>query len=339
MNKEHPISTNRAVVLHAATSAYAPLDELDTQNEIDAIMNTLSLQEFNVESIPVSINLRPMVDHLSEAKPHVVFNLVDTLESSSQLIAMIPLVLERLQLPFTGCGSLAMGQTTDKLLTKQMLAAAGLPTPTWVGPFDKGKTPVGILDYPYIVKSVTEDASVGIFSDSVVYNDAALKKIASDRQQKFGGRWFAERYVDGREINVCLIQRGSVPEVLGVSEICFEEFPPELPRILDYEAKWALESFVYKHTYSKFLFPAEDEPLLKKVRQIALKCWPLFRLSGYARVDFRVDSQGNPFVLEVNANPCLSPGAGFVRTAENAGLSYSQMIQQIVAAAHDPATW
>ena len=331
MSTSSPSPAPQVVVLHATFSPDAPPDELDSQNEVEAIVDALRGLDFSVERLPVTVDLRALIDNLARLQPQLVFNLVDTLESTSQLISIMPLLLEHLRLPFTGCGSLAMGQTTDKLATKQMLTAAGLPTPSWIA-LGAGAD-AGRSDYPYIVKSVMEDASLGIFSDSVVHDAAALRRILAARQQRFGGRWFAERYIDGREINVSLIQRGSHPEVLGVSEIHFEEFPPELPRILDYDAKWAPDSFVCTHTYSKFSFAAEDEPLLGKVRQIALECWPLFHLSGYARVDFRVDAQGNPFVLEVNVNPCLSPNAGFVRTAAQAGISYSEMVRQIVAAA------
>lgn len=333
MNPEHPGSARRAVVLHGLTAADSPPDELDSQREIMAIRAALQGLGYSVEELGLGLNLEPAFARLSVVKPQVVFNLVDTIAGSSQFICLAPLLLERLQLPFTGCGSVAMMQTTDKLLAKELLAAAGIPTPAWIQPLDSPDALLRAGNYPYIVKSVMEDASVGIFSDSVVRDEAELRKIASDRRQRFGGRWFAERYIDGREFNVSVLQHGSRPAVLGVSELYFESFPAELPRILDYTAKWDLDSFVYKNTYSRFTFSPEDEPLLEKVRQLALRCWSLFRLTGYGRVDFRIDAQGNPFVLEVNANPCVSPDAGFIRTAEKNGISYSELVGKIVESA------
>jgi GNAT superfamily N-acetyltransferase len=103
--------------------------------------------------------------------------------------------------------------------------------------------------------------------------------------------------------------------------------------MVGYRAKWDPASFEYQHTPRRFDFPPEDTPLLLRLRELCLQCWELFTLGGYARVDFRVDHQGNPWILEVNANPCLSPDAGFAAALGQAGISFDQAIAQILRCA------
>jgi D-alanine-D-alanine ligase len=104
-----------------------------------------------------------------------------------------------------------------------------------------------------------------------------------------------------------------------------------------HRAKWEADSFEFHHTPRRFDFPPGDEELLARLQHLATACWRLFGLRGYARVDFRVDRQGRPWILEVNANPCLSPDAGFIAAADRAGLSFEAMIQRILDQALLPA--
>jgi D-alanine-D-alanine ligase len=114
---------------------------------------------------------------------------------------------------------------------------------------------------------------------------------------------------------------------LPVAEIRFDAFPADKPRIVGYAAKWDLESFEYRNTPRSFTVEPE---LAERLRRIALDCWALFRLDGYARVDFRVDESGRPWVLEVNANPCLSPDAGFAAALAEAGLGYEAAVERLI---------
>ena len=108
------------------------------------------------------------------------------------------------------------------------------------------------------------------------------------------------------------------------------DYPPGKLKMVDYRAKWDEESFEARHTRRSFLFPPSDTPLLNRLEDLAKQCWHLFDLRGYARVDFRVDGGGRPWVLEINANPCLSPDAGFVAAGGEAGLTYRQMVDRIL---------
>jgi D-alanine-D-alanine ligase len=119
--------------------------------------------------------------------------------------------------------------------------------------------------------------------------------------------------------------------VLPPAEIDFVDYAPDKPKVVGYRAKWDADSFEYHHTPRRFDFPAEDASLLRQLTAIAKDCWRILGVRGYVRVDFRLDRDGKPWVLEVNANPCLSPDAGFFAAAQRAGLGFEQVIERILA--------
>ncbi|MCU0585751.1 MAG: hypothetical protein MUC46_06745, partial [Desulfobacterales bacterium] len=123
------------------------------------------------------------------------------------------------------------------------------------------------------------------------------------------------------------------PQLLPPAEILFEGYPENRPRIVGYRAKWDPDSFEFSHTPRRFEFPRQDAALLERLGALALSCWKLFGLNGYARVDFRVDGGEEPWILEINANPCLSPDAGFAAALETAGIPFQTAVARIIAAA------
>ena len=163
------------------------------------------------------------------------------------------------------------------------------------------------------------------------------------RRESLGGECFAEAYIEGREFNLSLLAsedlkggpvsvgRGkSCPEVLPPAEIRFDSYPAGKVRVVGYRSKWDEDSFEFTHTPRSFDFPDCDNALLVDLKDLALRCWELFDLRGYARVDFRVDGAGRPWILEVNANPCLSPDAGFAAAAARAGLPFTEVLNRII---------
>ena len=142
-----------------------------------------------------------------------------------------------------------------------------------------------------------------------------------------------EHFLPGREFNVSLLALENDVKVLPVAEILFVNFPPDLPPVLNYEAKWEAGSFAETHTVRRFPTQEEDGELLNQIRVMARKVWEVCELSGYARVDLRLDEAGVAHILEVNANPCLSADAGFMAAAAQAGLSPADVVQRILDAA------
>jgi D-alanine-D-alanine ligase len=117
---------------------------------------------------------------------------------------------------------------------------------------------------------------------------------------------------------------------LPAAEILFDNFPDDAPKIVDYAAKWDTESPEYKATTRSFDFEASDAPLIEKLNLLCLKCWDLFSLQGAVRIDFRVDEDGNPWVLEVNANPCLSADAGFMAAALKGSATPQDVMKRLI---------
>jgi len=179
-------------------------------------------------------------------------------------------------------------------------------------------------DKHYIAKPMWEDASLGIGDGNILPGDPDVIRNFLGNNRNY--RYFFEEYIEGREFNISLL----AGTVLPVAEIEFRGYPTGKPRIVGYEAKWQEGSFEYENTVRSFGLESKDTKLSGHLKDICLHCWSLFGLSGYARVDFRVDQMGRPWVLEVNANPCLSPDAGFVAAADRAGYGFTKVVERII---------
>jgi D-alanine-D-alanine ligase len=238
-------------------------------------------------------------------------------------------MLSNMRVPFTGAYAASMAACGDKVLAKRILKGAKLPTPAWA----EAPHWHGIGDGHWIVKSVTEDASLGLDDGCVVEGREAVAARAQASAVRHGGRWFAERFVEGREFNVALIERDGTAEVLPIGEMVFERWDESRPRIVGYAAKWNEAAPEFHDTVRVFGWQEQEPNLKKTLETLAKECWTLFGLNGYARVDFRVDAEDRPQILEVNPNPCLEPTAGFPASASQAGLSYDALIGEILRAA------
>lgn len=306
-------------LLHSAIPAGAPPDEADTMEQVAAIARALESLGCRVATLPLTSDLGAAANRLRRLRPALVFNLVESMDGRGEAIHLAPALLAACGLPYTGCDSRAMLLTADKLTSKRILAGSGIPTPRWYEPGADG-------DGPWMVKSVWEDASIGIDPGSIVHGVAACETEMAARTRRFGGQWFAEAYVDGREFNIAVLETAAGPRVLPIAEMEFVDFPPDMPRIVDYAAKWDTESFAYRNTRRRFDLPQGDAALVTRLQALALRCWEVFGLKGYARVDVRVDANGKPWVLELNANPCLAPDAGFAAAAAEGGMDYAALV-------------
>ncbi|MBI1917239.1 MAG: D-alanine--D-alanine ligase [Planctomycetes bacterium] len=344
----------RVAVLHNAISDSPTEDERDVLVQADAVVDALSALGHGVQRFACTLDLAALKHHLRETRPDVVFNLVEALDGSDRMAPVVPTLLDSLGIPYTGASALGLVLSNSKLLAKERLHTAGLATPPWVvgergvstprsatgvGHTTGGLTPPARhnpeghrLSPPYIIKAVWEHASFGMADDAVVLEAGA--RSVQDRLREWTVRWgrpcFAEHYVEGREFNLSVLAGKDRPEVLPPAEIDFSAFPDGKPRLVGYRAKWDAASFEYHHTPRRFDFPDADRALLERLAELACASWHLFGLRGYARVDFRVDGDGRPWVLEINSNPCLSPDAGFAAALDRAGIPFPQAVQRIL---------
>ena len=313
------------LILHDEIPDNAMPDEIDTLIEARSMQKTFNELGFVPLLLSVNSNLEKLKKSIINTNPDLVVNLVESLDGSGRKSYKIPALLEKLQIPFTGESSKAIKITTNKIATKKILLENEILTPNIIFPIDETTK---IKSGKYIIKPIFEDASLGINDDSIVEikDSIDLDKLIIDREHLSSGEYFIEEFIDGREWNLSIVNNRNRPNVLPPAEILYQDYSIDKPKILNYSAKWDKNSFVYRSTTRCFDHNSKDSELLAKMEVIALKCWKLFELKNYARVDFRVNEFGVPYVLEINANPCISPDAGLAAAAAENGTNYRSLI-------------
>jgi D-alanine-D-alanine ligase len=326
----------RIAVLHQALIDEAAVDEHDVLHQRDAVVSALASRGHCIEVVECTLALDRVREALQSFEPQLIFNLVESLGGSDRLIAAVPLMLESLGLPYTGVPADALQLTSGKCLAKRFMLARGLPTLPWLATSEglQGCDEKG-LHWPsrWILKPIYEHASLGMSDDAVRSHDSLqeLREALENWQTKLDRPCLAEPYIEGREFNVSLLGSSTKPTVLPIAEIRFVDYPCDKPRIVGFAAKWSESSAEYVRTPRTFKFAESDQPLLTRLRTLALDAWHSFGLHGYCRVDFRVDEQSQPWILEINANPCLSPDAGFPAAARQANIDYADLINEIAS--------
>lgn len=313
----------------------------DVLTQLEAVEGALRELGHVAVRIPVDLDLKKFKRRMLGMRPGLAFNLVESLDRSDRLQAVVPMLLEDWRLPFTGSGSVAMLASNDKVASKRVLAQRKLPFPAcaWLERGELRFMPDGPEADPsrfdWIVKTRDSHASLFLDDDSIVRrpDEGALAERLVGAEAAYGAAFFAEQYIEGREFNLSVIEdAGGIPRVLPAAEISFAGMPAGKPHIVGYAAKWEEESAEHKGTQRVFPNGADDAVVIAAMADMARSAWKAFGLGGYARIDFRVDGAGNPFILEANANPCLSPDAGLAAAAEQAALGYTGLINGIVAA-------
>jgi D-alanine-D-alanine ligase len=319
----------RVLVLHSDVAPDAPPEEQDTLVAADAVAEALVRKGHVAAKAAFRKDAADLSALIAGAAPDIVFNLVEGIDGLGQLAPRAPQMLAELGVRFTGVGAAAMALTNDKPRTKRLLREAGLPTPDWSEPPDWS----GINGGRYIVKSVLEDASIGLDDGCVVSGVGAVRARAAHSAARFGGGWFAEKFVEGREFNIGVLETADGPRILPMAEMRFEKWPQGKPRIVGYDAKWEEDSSGWNGTVRAFGVERDEPALAAALQDSCRRAWSLCGLGGFARVDFRVNEAGAPLILEINANPCITPDAGFAAAAAEAGMSYDDLIVAIVEAA------
>lgn len=316
------------LVLYNEPGEDASVEDRDVLDQRDAVIAALGETGVSATALGCTMDFDTLQRRLLDARPDIVFNLVESLGGTDRLMALAPMLLDAWNIPYTGASTLTMLTTSDKLAAKKQLRDAGLPTPDWCSAATNPADLSDVENGNWIVKAVWEHASFGMDDSAVIAVPDAdtLHSELTAREHRTGKPHFAERFIAGREFNLSLL----CGEVLPPAEIDFSSFPAGKPQIVGRQAKWDPESFEYEQTPRRFDFPSHDQALLDELAELSRACWRLFDLHGYARVDFRVDTARRPWILEVNVNPCLSPDAGFAAALAEAGIPYSAAMRRIV---------
>jgi len=307
----------------AAGEEKAVLGVLDAVSAAHQALLELGHDVIRVPLVPPFARTRKTLGSLDV---DLVFNLFEGFCGRPETEALVPETLAELGIPYTGCPGQMLRLALDKAKVKVLLKAAGIPTPDFQL-LNRHTLHMFQLSYPCIVKPRGEDASHGLTGKSLVNDFASLKTQVQLIAGSYGGSALVEEFIDGREFNATVLGNSRCT-VLPVSEIAYS-LPPEMPRILTFAAKWEPDSPYFRGTQP--ICPAEIEAEAReRITQTALAVFRLLGGRGYARVDMRVDKEGQLNVIEVNPNPDISPDSGAVRQARAAGMSYSQFIENLV---------
>jgi len=294
-----------------------------------AVADTLRKLGHEVQVLGVSDDLMPIRRLVEGWQAHVIFNLLMEFQDVPAYQAHVASYLELLGVPFTGCNPLGILLTRDKALSKKILLHHRIPTPRFhVLPYGRRpKPPRRALRYPMIVKSVDEEASMGISQASVVQDAEKLLERATFIHEKVGSAAIAEEYVEGRELTVSVLGNDRLT-TFPPWELVFKKLPEGSLPIATERAKFDL---AYQKRVGIDTGPAKlGEDVERRIHRLARRVYRELGLSGYARLDLRMTEEGHLYVIEANATPDVADDEDFALSAKKAGLEYGQLLQRIL---------
>jgi D-alanine-D-alanine ligase len=293
------------------------------------VISTLRGMGHEVQAIGVHDDLGEIRRMTTEWKPHVAFNLLEGFDDITIFDQNVVSYLELLKLSYTGCNPRGLLLARDKSLSKKLLAYHRIPVPEAevyrIGrPIRRPKR----LAFPLIVKSLTQEASIGISQASVVETDEKFKERVTFIHESIGTTAIAEQYIEGRELYVGILGNQAL-QALPVWELFFTNMPEGSKRIATDRVKWSVK---YQKKYGVDSGPAKDLPegVAERIQHVCKRAYRALELSGYARIDLRLDEAGHVWLLEANPNPQIARGEDFAESAAKVGLNYDAVLQRII---------
>ncbi len=293
------------------------------------VISTLRGLGHDVQPLGVHDDLGDIRRASTEWKPHIAFNLLEGFDDVTIFDQNVVSHLELLKLSYTGCNPRGLLLARDKSLSKKLLAYHRIAVPEFevfrIGrPIRRPKR----LAFPLIVKSLTQEASIGISQASVVDTDEKLKERVEFIHASIGTAAIVERYIEGRELYVGILGNQAL-QALPVWELFFTNMPADAKRIATDRVKWSVK---YQKKYGIESGPARDLPeaIADRIQHVCKRAYRALELSGYARIDLRLDEAGNVWLLEANPNPQIAKGEDFAASAEKVGIAYDSLLQRIL---------
>ena len=293
------------------------------------VASTLEDIGHDVRKLGVKDDLGLIRQAIDDFQPHIAFNLMEAFHEVGVFDMNVVSYLELLRLPYTGCNPRGMVLSRDKALSKKLMAYHRIRVPEFTV-FKRGlaiKRPRK-LKFPVIVKSLTQEASIGISQASVVEDETKLRERVQFIHESIGTDAIAERFIDGRELYVGVAGNERL-QVFPIWEINLSKLPDGAHRIATDRVKWNVE-YQKKHKIETNAATDLSDTLSEQIQRVSKRVYRALEMSGYARMDFRLDAHGNFFVMEANANPQLAFGEDFAESAERAGISYEELLQRIL---------
>jgi len=302
------------------------IEEWRTEYDVTSTLRKLG---HDVRCVGVLDSLTELRSAIADWEPDVVFNLLEEFDGIVTYDQHVVAFLELMRQPYTGCNPRGLLLSRDKTLAKQLLAFHRIATPQFAV-FRRGAR-VHVprkLRFPLFVKSTVEDASLGISQASVVEDAARLKERIAFVHEQIKSDALVEEYIEGRELYVGVMGNERLTR-LPVWEMVFGSMPDSLAAIATRKVKWDKR---YQAKYGITTRAADDLPpaVLATLDRLARRIYRALGLSGYARMDFRVNAQGQVYVLEANANPNLEAAEDFAESARAAGTSYGELLERLM---------
>jgi D-alanine-D-alanine ligase len=331
------MSVNRLRIVAMVHRHLIPPDKVEEGTDITSapwrteydVISTLRIMGHEVQVLGVHDDLGEIRRLATEWKPHIAFNLLEGFDDITIFDQNVVSHLELLKLSYTGCNPRGMLLARDKSLSKKLLAYHRIRVPEFEvfragRPIRRPKR----LAFPLMVKSLTQEASIGISQASVVDSDEKLKERVTFIHESIGTAAIVEQYIEGRELYVGILGNQAL-QALPVWELFFTNMPEGAKRIATDRVKWSVK---YQKKYGIDSGPATELPESKaeEIQHICKRAFRALELSGFARIDLRLDEAGNVWVLEANPNPQIARGEDFAASAEKIGLTYEAVLQRII---------
>jgi D-alanine-D-alanine ligase len=298
------------------------------KTEFDVVV-TLRDMGHEVHPLGVSDDLGLIRRSIEEVKPHVCFNLLEEFHGLGVYDAHVVSYLELMRQPYTGCNPRGLMVAHNKAMSKMICRYHRIPVPRFaVFPIGRKVRRARKLGFPLLVKSLTEEGSVGISQASVVYDDDKLAERVEFIHRTVDTDAIAEQYIDGRELYVGVLGNDRL-QVLPVWEMVFPKLRDDAPKIATDKVKWDLV-YQKKIGLSTRLARDLDEGLQRRINHLCKRIYRSLGLSGYARMDLRLTPDGRAYLIEANPNPNLSYGEDFAESAETTGLEYDQLLHKLI---------
>lgn len=301
-------------------------------DQVNAVADSLKNLKISYQIQAVK-NIKHLTEILNEKKQKIIFNLVEEFDCGIKQACLVPEVINSFGKACTGNSTDALLISQDKIKTKAIFGAYNLPCPAGAA-FNNLQQLLELkkMNGKYIIKPALTDASEGITADSVVSlpkEQSKANKIIENILMDFEQPVLVEQFIPSRELNVSVLEIDNKPKVLAVAEIDFSAFDEKRHKIVDYNAKWQSNSFEFNNTPRKI--PAElPNKIYKKIENLALSAFEIMCCNDYVRVDFRLDEKDNPYLLEINPNPDISPDAGFAAALEYAKIEYKDFVKIVI---------
>lgn len=329
---EHYRRDDRRVVDWDPSLKVEPWDTVE--EEMQLIVRSLETKGHEVTLVNIKDDFGALLGAVTKHRPELVMNLVEFFHNDPEHEHHVPALFELLEIPYTGNKPLALSLCQRKPQAKAIMATQGVPTPRGVVIEVASKTKVPPeLKFPMIVKPAYDDASGGIDAGSVVRDHKALQARITKLHTENKMAALVEEYIEGREIHCAILGDKPLPLYEMVFKGGTDEDGKPLPRIITYRAKWDPYSRDHHAVEGKCPVEGLSAVLVKRIESVALSAYRALGCRDYARVDMRVDNDGNVYVLEVNPNPDLAESCAFAASAREGGMTYAQMICKIIEVA------